>query len=66
MQNKYFWAASAIAAMWIAVLFVGVFGPVLETSDVAGNVSTVPVAVIVVATFAMIGTVLVAIFGFRG
>ena len=64
MQNKYFWAALAIVAMWLAVLFVGVFGPVLEVTS-AGDTVSVPAAVIVVATFAMIGTVLVAIFGFR-
>jgi hypothetical protein len=64
VQNKYVWAGLAIAAMWIAVLFVGVYGPDIESTSAGGNTSSVPVAV-VVAGCAMIGTILVAIFGFR-
>ena len=65
MKSKHFWAASAIAAMWTAVLFVGVFGPSLEITS-AGDTVSVPVLAMTVAFFALIGTVLVAIFGFRG
>ena len=65
MQNKYFWAGLSIAAMWLAVLFVGVFGPVFEVACARGDAVSVPVGVIVVAFFAMVGTILVAIFGFR-
>jgi hypothetical protein len=64
VQNKYVWAVLAIAAMWIAVLFVGVYGPDIESTSPGGSTSSVPVAV-VVAGCAMIGTILVAIFGFR-
>lgn len=65
MRNKYVWAGLAIAAMWVAVALVGVFGPVLEATSAEGEVANVPVLGIVVAFFAMVGTILVAIFGFR-
>jgi len=52
--------------MWSAVAFVGVFGPSMEVASAGGDVVTIPVLAIVAAFFAMIGTVLVAIFGFRG
>ena len=64
MQNKYFWAGLGISAMWLAVLFVGVFGPSLEVTSGAETVN-VPAAPIAVAFFAMVGTILVAIYGFR-
>ena len=66
MQNKYVWAGLSIVAMWSAVAFVGVFGPSMEVASAGGDVVTVPALAIVVAFFAMIGTILVAIFGFRG
>ena len=65
MRNKYVWAGLAIAAMWVAVALVGVFGPVLEATGAEGEVANVPVLGIVVAFFAVVGTILVAIFGFR-
>jgi len=64
VQNKYVWASLAIVAMWIAVLFVGVYGPAIESENAAGEITSVPVAV-AIAPFAMVGTILVAIFGFR-
>ena len=63
MQQKYVWAAVSIAAMWLAVLFVGVFGGDLRTESI--NSSTEIPIVLLVSPFAMIGTILVAIFGFR-
>ena len=65
MKMKYFWAALAIAAMWIAVLFVGIFGPGLEIQSGA-DVVNVPVVALSVALFALIGTIIVGVFGFRG
>lgn len=50
--------------MWIAVLFVGVFGPTMDAGGPTGAVG-IPVALTVVAFFALIGTVIVGIFGFR-
>lgn len=64
LQNKYFWASVSIASMWIAVLFVGVFGPTMNAGGSTG-VQNLPVAVIMVSFFALIGTVVAAVFGFR-
>ncbi len=64
MGNKYMWSGLAIIAMWLAVLFPGVYGPTFEISSNAGDVVTIPV-VWGIAFFAMIGTVIVGIFGFR-
>ena len=63
MQQKYVWAAVAIAAMWLAILFVGVFGGDFRTESMH-DTTEIPI-VLMVAPFAMSGTVLVAIFGFR-
>jgi len=63
-QNKYFWTGLSIAAMWIAVLFVGVFGPTLEAGGSSGAAG-IPAALTVVAIGAVIGTIFVAIYGFR-
>jgi hypothetical protein len=65
MTRKWIWASLAISSMWIAVLFVGLFGPVLETENAAGDRVTVPVATFVVALFALVATIVVAAVGFR-
>jgi hypothetical protein len=57
-----FWAALSIIAMWLAVLFDGVYGGDIVTSN-PPNMTTVPSAVLV-AVFAAIGTVVVARYGF--
>ena len=57
------WAALAISAMWLAVLFDAVFGPNFVSSDSSGNTTTIPSA-IVVALFAYLGTRVVARYGF--
>ena len=59
------WAGLAIAAMWIAVLCVGLWGGDIYSSSAGGNVSKVPVAV-VVAICALIGTSVVGKRGFGG
>ena len=46
------------------MLFVGLFGPVLETENAAGDRATVPVGV-VVALCALVATIVVAGVGFR-
>jgi len=58
-----FWGALAIVAMWLAVLFDGVFGGDMVFSS-PPNVTTIPSAVLV-ALFAVIGTASVAkrVFG---
>jgi hypothetical protein len=57
------WGAAAIAIMWLAVLFVGVFGPSIVSNSSSGY-TNVPV-VVVVAFFALLGTVPVAKRAFR-
>ena len=49
------WAAVAIAAMWVAVLFVGVFGDDMTFRSVDSSVTTIPSGV-AVAVLAAIGT----------
>jgi hypothetical protein len=57
-----FWASLTIVAMWLAVLFDGVFGGNLVFAR-PPNVTTVPSAVMV-AIFAAVGTSAVAKRGF--
>ena len=58
------WATVAIVAMWVAVLFVGVFGSDMTFHSVDSSFTTIPSGV-GVALFAAIGTVSVAkrVFG---
>jgi len=58
------WATVAIVAMWVAVLFVGVFGGDMTFESVDSSVTTMPAGV-AVALFAAIGTGSVAkrVFG---
>lgn len=60
------WASLAIAAMWMAVLFVGVFGNDMTFRSVDSSFTTMPAGV-GVALFAAIGTASVAkrVFGRR-
>jgi hypothetical protein len=60
-----FWGAVSIVAMWLAVLFDGVFGSDMVFSNPSNGSSTIPSAVLV-ALFAMLGTVAVARRAFRG
>jgi hypothetical protein len=54
-----FWGALAIVPMWLAVLFVGVYGGHMIFHSSSGDGSTIPSAV-AVAVFATIGTSAVA------
>ena len=54
------WAAIGITAIWLAVLFDGVFGP-----NIVGNDGTSVPSVVVVAFFAWLATIPVAKRGFR-
>jgi hypothetical protein len=58
------WATVAIVAMWVAVLFVGVYGGDVTFHSVDSSFSTIPSAVFV-ALFAAFGTGSVAkrVFG---
>jgi hypothetical protein len=57
------WTSLAIVAMWIVVLVAAVLGPNIESVDAGGNSATVPSA-IVLALFALFGTIAVAKYGF--
>ena len=59
-----FWGTLAIVAMWLAVLFDGVFGGDMVFSSPPPNMTTIPSAVLV-ALFAVIGTASVAKRVFR-
>jgi hypothetical protein len=54
-----FWGAVSIVAMWLAVLFDGIFGGDMIFASPANGTTTIPSAV-AVALFAFIGTVSVA------
>jgi ABC-type dipeptide/oligopeptide/nickel transport system permease component len=62
LLSTQMWAGVSIAAMWLAVLFVGIFGGDIVSTG-ATSASTVPV-VAAVAPFAFLATILVAYWGF--
>ena len=64
MPNRHFWAGFSIVAIWMAVLFVGIYGADFTTETSSGDVTTIPV-VWGVAVFATIATMFVALWGFR-
>jgi hypothetical protein len=58
------WGGISIVAMWIAVLFVGVYAPDFESGSVTDH-TTIP-SVVFVAICAMVGTITVAHAALRG
>lgn len=65
MGRRWAWVSLAIVSMWMAVLFISLFAPSLESISAGGNRTTVPVAGIVAAGVAFIATIVVAVIGFR-
>ncbi len=58
LESRPLWAGLAIIVMWLAVLFVGVFGGNIVSGTPGGASSSVPV-VVVVAAVALVGTLVV-------
>ena len=59
MYARPLWAGLSIVAMWLAVLFVGIFGGDIRSASASGSASSVPV-VVVVAGVALFATIAVA------
>ena len=58
------WASLAIGVIWLSVMFEAVYGPAIETRGVAGDSSSVPIAV-VGTVFAFFATWVLARRAFR-
>ncbi len=58
-----FWGGVGLVAMWLAVLFVGVFGGNVVSGSPGGSYSSWPV-VVVVAIVALLGTISVGRWAF--
>jgi hypothetical protein len=65
MLDREFWGGVTLVTMWPAVLFVGVFGGDIKTVGADGSASSIPV-VVVVAVVALLATVSVGRWAFRG
>jgi hypothetical protein len=63
LEIREIWASLTIMVIWLAVLFVGVFGPDFKAIDAGGNTTIIPSA-IGVAFFALFATMAVAKYGF--
>ena len=55
-----FWGAVSIIAMWLAVLFDGIYGSNMVFNNNTGSGPTIVPSAVAVALFAFIGTVSVA------
>ena len=64
LHARALWAGLSIMTMWLAVLFVGIFGGNILNSTPGGTSSSVPVVVVVVP-FVLIATIVVGRRGFR-
>ena len=64
MPNKHFWAGFSIFAIWMAVLFVGIYGADFTTESSSGDATSIPVAW-GAALCATVATLFVSWWGFR-
>lgn len=63
LHARALWAGVSIVTMWLAVLFVGVFGGNILSSTPGGTSTSVPVVVAVIP-FVLVATIVVARRGF--
>jgi hypothetical protein len=61
--SRELWTSLAIVAIWLFVLLDALFGPDIVATDAGGSTTTVP-SVVVVALFALFGTIAVARYGY--
>jgi uncharacterized membrane protein (DUF485 family) len=64
MDRRYLAVSASIMVIWLAVLFISVFAPDLRTTDSSGEVTSLPLAGIVSASFAFVATIVIAAVGF--
>lgn len=64
MLDREFWGGVTLVTIWLAVLFVGVFGGDIKTVGSDGSAASIPV-VVVVAIVALLATVSVGRWAFR-
>lgn len=62
--DRSFWGGITLVAIWLAVLFVGIFGGNVETHSAGGDSSSWPV-VVIVAIAALLATVSIGRWAFR-
>jgi hypothetical protein len=63
LDARDLWASLAIAVIWLAVLFVSLFGPDFVSTSAGGSFTKIP-AGIAVAFFGLFATMSVAKYGF--
>ncbi len=64
LRSRAFWGGVGLVAIWLSVLFVGVFGGNIVNTGVSGSYSSVPVVVVVVVV-ALLATMSVGHWALR-